>query len=83
MSAAIAAATALGAWFVIDVDVLDPKQDRRVDWIGAILVTVGLVLLTFVLGEGESAPHQWKTPCEYFQGWILFPSNVRILIGFP
>jgi len=40
---------------------LDPALDRRVDWIGAFLVTSGLVLLTFSLGEGETAPNGWRT----------------------
>lgn len=42
---------------------LDPSLDRRVDWVGAFLITAGLVLLVFSLGDGETAkPSQWKTP---------------------
>lgn len=45
-----------------DTHHLDPSLDRRVDWVGAFLVTAGLVLLTFSLGDGETAqPKQWKT----------------------
>lgn len=47
----------------MEPDKLDTDADRRVDWIGATLVTVGLVLLVFVLGEGVVAPQGWKTPC--------------------
>ena len=36
--------------------------DKRVDWIGAFLVTTGLVLIVLVLSQGEIAPHQWATP---------------------
>jgi len=62
LSAGLGGATALAAIFVIDADVLDPEQDKRVDWIAAALVTIGLVLLMFVLGEGQAAPQGWKTP---------------------
>lgn len=37
---------------------------RRIDWIGAFLVTVGLIMIVFVLSEGSIAPHGWKTNCE-------------------
>lgn len=45
-----------------DKDHISPDVDRRVDWIGAALVTVGLVLIVFVLGQGQIAPEGWKTP---------------------
>lgn len=43
-----------------------PRSQRRrasqVDWFGAFLVTVGLVLFTFSLGDGETAkPSEWKS----------------------
>ncbi|KDQ16903.1 hypothetical protein BOTBODRAFT_30275 [Botryobasidium botryosum FD-172 SS1] len=62
LSAGLGVATALGAIFFIDPDVLDPQADKRVDWIGATIVTAALVLLLFVLGEGQLAPKGWKTP---------------------
>ncbi|KAF7420881.1 hypothetical protein PC9H_011399 [Pleurotus ostreatus] len=37
------------------------EEDRRVDWLGAFLVTAGLVLVVFVLSDGEVAPRQWAT----------------------
>ncbi|KAF9497440.1 MFS general substrate transporter [Pleurotus eryngii] len=49
---------ALG-WYAIDDD--EPQEDRRVDWLGAFLVTAGLVLVVFVLSDGEVAPGQWAT----------------------
>lgn len=38
--------------------------DKRVDWIGAALVTVGLILFMFVISAGESAPQGWRTGCK-------------------
>ncbi|CDO78203.1 hypothetical protein BN946_scf184701.g1 [Trametes cinnabarina] len=35
--------------------------DRRVDWLGAFLVTAGLTLIIFVLSDGSIAPDGWKT----------------------
>ncbi|KAL0945380.1 hypothetical protein HGRIS_000876 [Hohenbuehelia grisea] len=48
--------------FSIDADQPSTETDRRVDWLGALLVTAGLTLIIFVLGQGEVAPQQWKTP---------------------
>ncbi|KAG7097208.1 hypothetical protein E1B28_004579 [Marasmius oreades] len=48
--------------FFIERDQPSQEPNRRVDWIGAFLVTAGLVLIVFVLGQGEVAPHQWGTP---------------------
>ena len=47
----------------------EEEEDRRVDWIGAVLVTAGLVCIMFVLGQGELAPDGWKTGCEYKSFW--------------
>ncbi|KAK7040368.1 hypothetical protein VNI00_009838 [Paramarasmius palmivorus] len=52
-----------------DRDLPSTEPDRRVDWIGAGLVTVGLVLVVFVLGQGEIAPQRWKTP--YIIGLLI------------
>jgi Na+/melibiose symporter-like transporter len=40
----------------------DVTSTAAVDWIGAFLITVGLVLIVFVLGQGEVASQGWKTP---------------------
>ena len=48
-----------------DTHCLDPNLDRRVDWIGATMITSGLVLFTFAIGDGETAPRRWKTGCEH------------------
>lgn len=47
----------------IDADRPSVEVDRRVDWLGGFLVTAGLVLIVFVLGQGEAAPNKWATPC--------------------
>ena len=51
---------------LISFDTYTPSTEtiKRVDWIGTLLVTIGLVLIVFVLGQGEIAPQGWKTPCE-------------------
>lgn len=47
-----------------DNNLSEEKLDKRVDWMGAMLITTGLVCIMFVLGQGELAPQKWKTPCE-------------------
>ena len=49
-----------------DADTPSTETVKRVDWIGALLVTIGLVLIVFVLGQGEIAPQGWSTPCEIY-----------------
>ncbi|KAF8524916.1 MFS general substrate transporter, partial [Hysterangium stoloniferum] len=50
------------AALVIDRDIPTTEKDARVDWIGAVLATSGLVLITFVLGQGPLAPNGFRTP---------------------
>jgi hypothetical protein len=38
-------------------------MERRIDWLGAFLVTAGLVFIVFVLSDGEIASNGWKTGC--------------------
>lgn len=64
--AGFSALCVIGGCLVIDRDVPTEEKDKRVDWLGGILVTTGLVLLTFVLAQGELAPQGWKTPCTQF-----------------
>lgn len=64
--------------FSIDADVPysnahGEKEDRRVDWIGAWLITTGLVLIVFVLSDGEIVG--WKTPCECPSPSLLYPCH--------
>ncbi|KAG1868619.1 major facilitator superfamily domain-containing protein [Suillus subluteus] len=57
--AAMSALTGISGMISFEVDV---TSTEAVDWIGASLVTVGLVLIVFVLGQGEVASQGWKTP---------------------
>jgi len=43
----------------------DAAGVRRVDWFGAFLITVALVFILFVLGEGGTAPKSWATSCTF------------------
>ncbi|KAF8331587.1 efflux transporter [Amanita rubescens] len=48
-------------FLVIDKDEPSMEKDKRVDWLGGALVTAGLVLIIFVLSDGEIAPNKWAT----------------------
>jgi len=54
----------LGGLISIDNDVPSEEVDKRIDWLGAFLVTAGLVLIVFVLSQGELSPQGWSTPCK-------------------
>jgi hypothetical protein len=45
----------------IDSDIPSTETDRRCDWLGALLVTAGFVLIVFVLSDGEIVG--WSTSC--------------------
>ncbi|KAG1822122.1 major facilitator superfamily domain-containing protein [Suillus variegatus] len=62
MAAATSALIGVSGLISFDADVPSSELVKRVDWIGASLVTIGLVLIVFVLGEGEIASDGWKTP---------------------
>ncbi|KAI0917514.1 hypothetical protein AcW1_007305 [Taiwanofungus camphoratus] len=51
----------VGGLVSFDKDLPSMENDRRVDWLGAFLVTSGLTLIIFVLGDGSIAPKGWKT----------------------
>jgi len=60
MSAGLSGLCVLGCLMSFDADELSSEADARVDWIGAMLVTVGLVLVVFALGQAPIAG--WRTP---------------------
>ncbi|KAG1737059.1 major facilitator superfamily domain-containing protein [Suillus paluster] len=62
LTAGISALTGITGMISFDADVPSTEIVERVDWIGASLVTIGLVLIVFVLGQGELASQGWKTP---------------------
>jgi predicted MFS family arabinose efflux permease len=45
----------------IDADLPSTETDRRIDWLGSLIVTTGLVLVVFVLSDGEIVG--WSTSC--------------------
>ncbi|KAI0345781.1 hypothetical protein BDW22DRAFT_1426436 [Trametopsis cervina] len=51
----------IGGLFSIDKDEPYENIDRRVDWLGAFLITAGLVFLCFALADGPIAPSEWTT----------------------
>ncbi|KAF9219476.1 MFS general substrate transporter [Gyrodon lividus] len=60
LAAGFSALCFIGGLMSFSPDVISSEVDRRVDWIGAFLVTSGLVLIVFVLGQGPIAG--WGTP---------------------
>ncbi|KAG2073085.1 MFS general substrate transporter [Suillus decipiens] len=62
LAAATSAFTGVTGLISFDADAPSSEVVKRVDWIGASLVTTGLVLIVFVLGQGEIASDGWKTP---------------------
>lgn len=62
--AGVSFAWMLLGFFMFEEDEPSAEEDKRVDWIGVALITVGLVLIVFVLSDLPTAPNGWKTPCE-------------------
>ncbi|KAI9440323.1 major facilitator superfamily-domain-containing protein [Lactarius indigo] len=58
LSGVALAFTVLG--FFVFEDEPSTEEDKRVDWIGTFLVTVGLVLIVFVLIDSTSARKGWR-----------------------
>ena len=61
----------IGGLVSIDKDVPSEEVDKRIDWVGSFLVTAGLVLIVFVLSQGELAPDKWATPCTCYSMHFL------------
>ncbi|KXN82108.1 hypothetical protein AN958_03162, partial [Leucoagaricus sp. SymC.cos] len=62
----------LGGMLSIDKDVSNTAEEKKVDWLGAFLITAGLVLILFVLGEGETKG--WAT------GYIIALLVIGVLL---
>ncbi|BEJ15318.1 hypothetical protein CspHIS471_0410850 [Cutaneotrichosporon sp. HIS471] len=56
----VAFAVAIAGYFVVIPD-RNLDKDKRIDWIGAGIITVGLVLLMFSISHAESTARGWKT----------------------
>ncbi|KAG1738412.1 major facilitator superfamily domain-containing protein [Suillus paluster] len=61
VAAAFSALCCIGGLISFEADKKSTEVDKRIDWIGAGLVTLGLVLIVFVLGQGSLAPQGWST----------------------
>ena len=75
----------LGGLISIDNDLPSEEVDKRIDWLGAFLVTAGLVFIVFVLSQGELAPRRWSTPCTPFSTYkpfqiVIFPGVSDIIV---
>ncbi|GAA5856953.1 hypothetical protein JCM9279_005028 [Rhodotorula babjevae] len=61
VSAGIGALIGASALWLVPADRAKDKS-LTVDWLGGLLITSAVVLLTFSLADGEGAPDGWKTP---------------------
>ena len=75
-TAALGAAVGVAGFIAIDNDIHSSTTDKRVDWIGAALVTTGLVLLTFALSDAPASG--WSSPLIL----ILLISGVALVVCF-
>lgn len=83
--ASLTFAIAAAAFFFVPRDGVQ-TLDKRVDWIGGGLVTIGLILLQFVISDAMNASNGWKTWCKsalLLQGHIDVVDIIFLLIvGF-
>lgn len=68
----------IGGALSIDADEPSMELDKRVDYLGAFLVTAGLTLIIFVLSDGAMAPDEWATP--YIIGLLI--GGVLLVVAF-
>ena len=52
-------------FFFLEEDEPSTEEDKRVDWIGAALITVGLIFIVFVLSDSPTAHLGWTNPREF------------------
>ncbi|KAI0306084.1 hypothetical protein B0F90DRAFT_1695908 [Multifurca ochricompacta] len=65
-------------FFVIAKDEPSTEEDQRVDWIGATLITSGLILIVFVLTDLPAAHKGWRDPYII----VLFAVGVCLVLLF-
>ncbi|KAG0699243.1 major facilitator superfamily domain-containing protein [Suillus ampliporus] len=61
VAASFSSLCCIGSLISFDADKESTEADQRIDWIGAVLVTSGLVFIVFVLGQSSLAPQGWRT----------------------
>jgi MFS family permease len=78
IGAALTIVTAITSYFSIPSDIAERRDmGVKMDWPGAILSVVGLLLVTFAITDSAHAPQGWKTPYIY----VLFIVGSLILIA--
>ena len=50
-------------------------DDKRLDWFGAFLITLGLVLLQFSVSDAEGASRGWRTGCTFMASVVANSSS--------
>lgn len=72
-------------FFAIDEDEPSSEEDMRVDWIGAILITCGLILIVFVLSDTPTAREGWRNPREssvFLYWYVPHVCDTQISLAF-
>ena len=77
LGAIIVSVVVLGGIFVIPCNLNDRNPEARMDWLGAITIVPGLVLVVYAFTNGGHAPSGWATPYIY----ITLILGVLILLG--
>lgn len=73
----LSAITTVVAYLTIPSDISERRQmGIKMDWLGAGLIIVGLLLFNFAIIDSSHAPQQWKTPYIY----VLFVVGSLILL---
>lgn len=66
IDAILCSVTTVSAYFSVPSDYAEKRKlGIKMDWIGACLVVIGLVLFVFAITDGSHAPQRWKTPYVY------------------
>lgn len=60
------------AYFIIPPDRPNPSADKRIDWIGGVLITAALCLFTFSITESGHAEYGWRSPCKSYSCFIVW-----------
>ena len=66
IGAGLSFSTAVVAYFSIPSDYKERKNGRvKMDWLGTVLISSGLILVVFALTDSAHAPRGWATPYIY------------------
>lgn len=63
----------------IDRDAHSERNDKRLDWLGAFVITAGLVLVVFAMNSSSTAPNGWRTPCQYYHLRNIYTGALLLL----